>query len=93
MNKLKYVFFSIVFLTVGAYAQEQESTGKEQGHTNSNKFKQLYDEFSTPNLYRSASGAPGPNYYQQQADYKMDLVSLIHDSLTPLIMQIIFVMS
>ena len=33
----------------------------------------MYEEFSTPNTYRSASGTPGPDYYQQQADYKMDI--------------------
>lgn len=33
------------------------------------KFKQLYDEFATPNVYRNAAGAPGPQYYQQQANY------------------------
>ena len=74
MNKLKYVFLSVVFLSVSAYAQDQEQPEREQGHTNTNKFKQLYDEFSTPNMYRAASGAPGSAYYQQQADYKMDLV-------------------
>ncbi|MBU2939298.1 M1 family metallopeptidase [Lacinutrix sp. C3R15] len=74
MIKLKYLFLSAVFLSAGAFAQEQESTERQQGHTNNNKFKQLYDEFSTPNMYRTASGAPGSAYYQQQADYKMDLV-------------------
>ena len=34
----------------------------------------MYDEFATPNMFRTGSGAPGPAYYQQQADYKMDLV-------------------
>ena len=38
-----------------------------------NKFRQLYQEFSSPNMFRTASGAPGPAYYQQQADYKMDI--------------------
>jgi hypothetical protein len=33
----------------------------------------MYEEFATPNTYRSASGAPGPDYYQQQADYKIDV--------------------
>jgi len=33
------------------------------------KFAQLYDEFATPNVYRNAAGAPGHAYYQQQADY------------------------
>ncbi len=56
-------------------AQEKEKEKKVVvGHTNTNKFKQLYDEFSTPNMYRAASGAPGVAYYQQQADYKMDIV-------------------
>ena len=50
----------------------QEST--PQGHTNQNKFRQLYNELATPNVYRTASGAPGPAYYQQQADYVMELV-------------------
>ena len=33
----------------------------------------MYDLMATPNMYRTASGAPGPEYYQQQADYKMDI--------------------
>ena len=33
----------------------------------------MYEEFATPNTYRTASGTPGPDYYQQQADYKMDI--------------------
>lgn len=65
----------MAFLSVQAFAQEQEQEKPETktGHTNNNKFKQLYDEFSTPNMFRTASGAPGPSYYQQQADYKMDI--------------------
>ena len=46
----------------------------ETGHKNNNKFKQLYEEFSTPNTYRTASGSPGKDYYQQKVDYKMDIV-------------------
>ncbi|MBL7887627.1 MAG: M1 family metallopeptidase [Flavobacterium sp.] len=40
---------------------------------NTDKFKQMYDLLATPNMYRTASGAPGPEYYQQQADYKIDI--------------------
>ncbi len=40
---------------------------------NYNKFKQLKEEWPTPNVYRTASGAPGHEYYQQKADYKMDI--------------------
>lgn len=74
MKNLKYLFLSALFVSVGAFAQDQEQKPERKpGHTNNNKFKQLYDEFSTPNMFRTASGAPGPAYYQQQADYKMDL--------------------
>ena len=37
------------------------------------KFQQLGSELPTPNTYRTASGAPGPEYWQQRADYKMDI--------------------
>ncbi len=45
-----------------------------QSNTNTNKFKQLKEELATPNVYRNAAGAPGPDYYQQQADYKMAII-------------------
>jgi hypothetical protein len=37
------------------------------------KFAQLDLELPTPNTYRNAAGAPGHEYYQQQADYKMNI--------------------
>ena len=38
------------------------------------KFRQLGpDEMATPNTYRTASGAPGTDYWQQQVDYKMKI--------------------
>ncbi|RPG28317.1 MAG: M1 family peptidase [Muricauda sp. TMED12] len=77
MNRFKYCFASVLFL-FGAMvmAQEEGDVKKEErepGHYNQSRFKQLYEEFSSPNTYRSASGAPGPDYYQQQADYVMDI--------------------
>ena len=42
-------------------------------NTNNSKFKQLKDELATPNVYRNAAGAPGPEYYQQKADYIMKI--------------------
>ncbi|MFD1615557.1 M1 family metallopeptidase [Gelatiniphilus marinus] len=74
MKKIAYYFLSVAFITTGVFAQGQDQKEQKKGHTNTNKFKQLYDEFSTPNMYRAASGAPGVAYYQQQADYKMDIV-------------------
>ena len=72
MTKTFFYLLSIAFISGSVFAQDQNQT--KTGHTNNNKFKQLYDEFSTPNRYRSASGAPGSDYYQQEADYKMDIV-------------------
>jgi len=37
------------------------------------KFEQLGSELPTPNSYRTGSGAPGPNYWQQRADYVIDV--------------------
>ena len=45
------------------------------------KFEQLGTTLPTPNTYRTASGAPGENYWQQQADYKIK-VTLNEDKQT-----------
>ena len=37
------------------------------------KFEQLGTQLPTPNNYRSASGAPGKDYWQQRADYDMKI--------------------
>jgi len=74
MYKIKYYFTTLFFVVATILsAQGQEVKEKAEPHGNVNKFKQMYEEFATPNTYRSASGAPGPDYYQQQADYKMDV--------------------
>ncbi len=69
MNYTKLSTLVLIFVFVMPFSQEANA----QGHTNQNKFRQLYDELATPNVYRTASGAPGPAYYQQQADYDMDI--------------------
>ena len=40
---------------------------------NNDKFKQLDQEIATPNLYRTAAGYPGHGYWQNRADYKIDV--------------------
>ena len=37
------------------------------------KFEQLDQTLPTPNSYRTGSGAPGPNYWQQRADYVINV--------------------
>ena len=65
----------LFFASLTSFAQEvkKEEPKKDQGHTDINKFSQMYAEMATPNMFRTASGAPGPAYYQQRADYKINL--------------------
>ncbi|MFT6918537.1 MAG: hypothetical protein ACJA2G_001156 [Cognaticolwellia sp.] len=37
------------------------------------KFRQLEESLPTPNTYRTASGAPGHQYWQQDVDYKINI--------------------
>jgi hypothetical protein len=57
------------------FAQQQPTTVPERqpGKYDTSKFSQMYDLLATPNMFRTAAGAPGPAYYQQQADYKIDV--------------------
>ncbi len=48
--------------------QAQNNPGSNHG----NRFEQLGTMLQTPNMYRSASGAPGPKYWQQRADYDIE---------------------
>ena len=74
MKKSLIIFTALGLLfNINLQAQEEGQEQRKPGHYNQSKFKQLYEEFSSPNTYRSASGAPGPDYYQQQADYDMKI--------------------
>ena len=44
-----------------------------QDNTNNNVFRQLGNDLASPNSYRTASGAPGHEYWQQDVDYQMSL--------------------
>ena len=69
-----FLFFSFtLFFSSLLFSQEDTSGAVQSGHKNNNNFKQLYEEFSTPNRFRTASGAPGIDYYQQQVDYVMNI--------------------
>ncbi len=71
MRKLTF----LLILPTILLAQEKAVTtpAKQAGKYDTNKFSQMYDLLATPNMFRTASGAPGPSYYQQQADYKIDI--------------------
>ncbi|HEY0356370.1 MAG TPA: M1 family peptidase, partial [Flavisolibacter sp.] len=64
--KKVFLFFVSAALFSTAFAQNiQNNPGSNHG----NKFEQLGTILPTPNQYRSASGAPGPKYWQQRCDY------------------------
>ena len=63
MKKILGLFIMASFLCTSIFAQ----------NTNTNKFKQLDTDLPTPNVYRNAAGAPGHQYWQQKADYKIQL--------------------
>lgn len=63
--KFKIAVLSVL-ISIGASAQNiQNNPGSNHG----NKFEQLGTILPTPNTYRTASGAPGNQYWQQRADY------------------------
>ncbi len=58
-----------VFCTPLAIAQPFENRKYGQD----DKFRQLEEILPTPNGYRNAAGEPGPAYWQQRADYVIDV--------------------
>ena len=63
----KLLLFSIVLLACqGTFAQDIKNN---PGSNHGNRFEQLGTILPTPNEYRTASGAPGPKYWQQRCDY------------------------
>ncbi|HTD93518.1 MAG TPA: M1 family metallopeptidase [Chitinophagaceae bacterium] len=72
MRKAFYLLLILFGCMPALYAQNiQNNPGSNHG----NKFEQLGSIMPTPNEYRTASGAPGPKYWQQRCDYdiKCDL--------------------
>ena len=66
MKKVLLFFASAVSLT--AFAQDIKNNPNSN---HGNKFEQLGTALPTPNEYRTASGAPGPKYWQQRCDYRI----------------------
>ncbi|MEO1416506.1 MAG: M1 family metallopeptidase [Bacteroidota bacterium] len=65
MKKILFVILCLAGLvSLPLHAQE---------NTNKNKFRQLEQEIPTPNVYRNAAGAPSAAYWQNRADYNMDI--------------------
>jgi hypothetical protein len=71
MMKIKSKFF-LLFIFVSftniSFAAIDQSKGSFE-----DKFRQLDEFFPSPNLSRPATGEPGPMYWQQRADYKIQI--------------------
>src|SRR6185312_9498928 len=67
----------LMFLLAGGCAGLLRAQDIQNNPTSNhgNKFEELGTILPTPNEYRTASGAPGPKYWQQRCDYdiKADL--------------------
>lgn len=61
---------SLLAITCTLFVTAWSQDIRNNPHSNhGNKFEQLGTILPTPNEYRTASGAPGPKYWQQRADY------------------------
>ncbi|MEM8935721.1 MAG: M1 family metallopeptidase [Pseudomonadota bacterium] len=65
--------FLIVIVTVATAANVPALARDSGPGSGARAFEQLDKELPTPNVYRNASGAPGPQYWQQRADYVINV--------------------
>ena len=56
-----------------SFSLAQQTLQDVPTQVNESKFKQLGQALPTPNVYRTASGAPGHEYWQQQVDYNIQV--------------------
>ncbi|SKC75348.1 M1 family metallopeptidase [Ohtaekwangia koreensis] len=66
MRLLFAIILTCVLIRVSAQTQPDAKSWK-------GKFEQLDQVLPTPNSYRTGSGAPGQNYWQQRADYVINV--------------------
>ena len=63
----KFIYIGLFLLSTCSVLAQDIRNNPSSNH--GNKFEQLGTILATPNEYRTASGAPGPKYWQQRADY------------------------
>ncbi len=60
---------AFAFLVLSFSCVQAQDIRNNPGSNHGNRFEQLGTILPTPNEYRTASGAPGPKYWQQRCDY------------------------
>jgi hypothetical protein len=71
MSKMKKVVLACGLQLMAGSLLFAQNIQNNPGSNHANKFEQLGTTLPTPNEYRTASGAPGPKYWQQRADYNI----------------------
>lgn len=71
-NDPRAIAAALLTLT-GVSALTAQNIQNNPASNHGNKFEQLGTILPTPNEYRTASGAPGSKYWQQRADYDIDV--------------------
>ncbi len=66
--RLCVLFIGVCLAITPAIAGEKDAKFQPE-----DKFRQLEEILPTPNIYRNAAGAPGHAYWQQRADYDMQI--------------------
>ncbi|MEQ8686294.1 MAG: M1 family metallopeptidase [Imperialibacter sp.] len=66
---MKRILFSCLAIAAGIITVENVNAQGQWGQ----KFEQMGTMLPTPNTYRTASGAPGREYWQQKADYDISV--------------------
>lgn len=69
MQQLLSALALVLLLSSQSFSQPLRNPGSNHG----NRFEQLDYLLQDPNEYRTASGAPGPKYWQQRADYDINV--------------------
>src|SRR6201991_4545045 len=67
MHMKRQLLILLSFCSAGTLLAQDIKNNPTSNH--GNKFEALGTILPTPNEYRTASGAPGPKYWQQRADY------------------------
>jgi hypothetical protein len=63
---------TLILISGFAYLSKGQNIQNNPTSNHGNKFEQLGTILPSPNAYRTASGAPGHQYWQMRADYVID---------------------
>ncbi len=70
---MKYTLNFLLSSAVVCLSIATSTTVLAKSTINDDKFRQLEEILPTPNIYRTASGAPGHKYWQQEVDYEIEI--------------------